>query len=169
MWIDGRKLDDITDYLNYSFVPLVLVAWAGWLPQPAVVWAAIAAVTSAFAFVNIGAKEEAEGFFLGFPSYWNVFAIYVLLWFQAQPYLVLFFLLLFSVMTLLPLRFVYPSHFRRWKIFFVGGGALWWCLVTWILWVYPTAPSWIVWLSAGYPVGYMFVSVWLDWQSRRSL
>ena len=34
-WIDGRKLDDIVDFINYTFVPIFLVWHAGWLPEPA--------------------------------------------------------------------------------------------------------------------------------------
>ena len=40
--IDGRKLDDIADYANYTFVPLVLLAHSGWLPTPGWLWAGIA-------------------------------------------------------------------------------------------------------------------------------
>ena len=30
--IDGRTLDDIVDYLNYTFIPFLLLCHAGWLP-----------------------------------------------------------------------------------------------------------------------------------------
>ena len=33
-------------------------------------------LASVFGFANVGAKEEKGGFFLGFPSYWNVVAFY---------------------------------------------------------------------------------------------
>src|SRR3984885_9169859 len=39
--IDGRKLDDIVDYLNYTFLPLILIASAGWLPSPTWLWASV--------------------------------------------------------------------------------------------------------------------------------
>ncbi len=75
--IDGARLDDIIDYLNYTVVPIVLLIHAGWLPDPAWAWAAVPLVASALAFSNTGAKDSGQGFFLGFPSYWNIFAFYV--------------------------------------------------------------------------------------------
>ena len=72
--IDGARLDDVIDYINYTFVPIVLLIHAGWLPDPAPLWAAFPLVASALAFSNTESKDTEEGFFLGFPSYWNVFA-----------------------------------------------------------------------------------------------
>src|SRR5918999_947843 len=74
--IDGRTIDDIVDYLTFTFVPLLLVWRMGWLPDPAVLWIAPALMASLFGFANTAAKDEAGGFFLGFPSYWNVAALY---------------------------------------------------------------------------------------------
>ena len=70
--IDGRTIDDIVDYLTFTFIPLLLIWRMGWVPEPAAAWIAPALVTSLLGFANVGAKEEAGGFFLGFPSYWNV-------------------------------------------------------------------------------------------------
>ena len=74
--IEGRTIDDIVDYLTYTFVPLLLVWRMGWVPEPAAVWIAPALLASLFGFANTGIKDESGGFFLGFPSYWNVVAFY---------------------------------------------------------------------------------------------
>src|ERR671916_3331022 len=74
--IDGRTIDDIVDYLTFTFLPLLLVWRMGWLPEPAALWVVPALLASLFGFANTGAKDEEGGFFLGFPSYWNVVAIY---------------------------------------------------------------------------------------------
>ena len=65
--IDGRKLDDIVDYLNYTFLPLLMIGSAGWLPQPSWLWASVPLVASVFAFVHTGAKEEIQRFLSRFP------------------------------------------------------------------------------------------------------
>src|SRR5690606_27658971 len=75
--IDGRRLDDIVDYQVWTFVPLLLIWHAGWLPEPSLIWIAFPVMASLLTFANTGAKEEDEGFFLGFPSYWNIFAFYL--------------------------------------------------------------------------------------------
>ncbi len=114
--IDGRKLDDIVDYLNYTFLPLLMVGSADWLPSPTWLWASVPLVASVFAFVHTGAKEETNGFFLGFPSYWNVFAFYTAVWLSGFGQgTVLAIALVLSGLSVLPLRFVYPNRAR-------GGG-----------------------------------------------
>src|SRR5918994_5941410 len=78
--IDGRTIDDIVDYLTFTFVPLLLVWRMGWLPAPASAYVVIALVASLLGFAHREAKQEADGFFRGFPSYWNVYAFYAGLW-----------------------------------------------------------------------------------------
>jgi phosphatidylcholine synthase len=36
--IEGRTIDDIVDFLTYTFVPLLLMWRMEWLPPPAEVW-----------------------------------------------------------------------------------------------------------------------------------
>jgi phosphatidylcholine synthase len=163
--IDGRKLDDIVDYLNYTFLPLVMIARADWLPSPAWLWVSIPLVASVFAFVNTGAKEECNGFFLGFPSYWNVFAFYTAVWFsEFGQGIVLAIALALSVLSVLPLRFVYPNRAPRWRTSFLAGGAAWLAVIAAILCYYPDRPipSWLLWLSAVYPALYVVASLYLD-------
>jgi phosphatidylcholine synthase len=167
--IDGRKLDDIVDYLNYTFLPLLMVGRAGWLPEPAWLWVSVPLVASVFAFVNTGAKEEANGFFLGFPSYWNIFAFYTAVYFYRWGSGgVLALVLVLSVLSVVPLRFVYPNRAPRWRRFFVLGGLVWLAILLIILWQYPApaSPNALLILSAVYPVFYLAASVYLDCRER---
>ena len=76
--IDGALLDNLVDYLNYVFVPAVLIYRAGVLPGDLALPSAAAICTvSAFQFVHREAKTADA--FRGFPSYWNVVAAYLLL------------------------------------------------------------------------------------------
>jgi phosphatidylcholine synthase len=167
--IDGRKLDDIVDYLNYTFLPLLMIASAGWLPQPSWLWASIPLVASVFAFVHTGAKEELNGFFRGFPSYWNVFAFYTAVWLAACGQgIVLALALALSGLSVLPIRFVYPNRAPCWRGLFVGGGIVWLVIILAILWYYSKAPipASLLWLSTIYPAFYIVASVYLDWRLR---
>ena len=158
--IDGRTIDDIVDYLTYTFVPLLLVWRMEWLPEPAVVWIAPALVASLFGFANTAAKDEAGGFFLGFPSYWNVVAFYAGFahhlygaWVNAAA------LLLFAMLTVLPMRFLYPNLApRRWRKPLIVGALLWLAVMLWLLLDYPDAPAWMVWGSLLYPAFYFWLS-----------
>lgn len=164
--VDGARLDDIVDYLNYTFLPLLLLWHAGWLPDPAWLWVSIPLVASALAFCNTGAKDHDDGFFVGFPSYWNMFALYVAVMFPDSPYVVLVLALLLSVLSVLPVRFVYPNRAARWRPLFLGGGALWLGVLLALVWKYPDVPAWLLGVSLIYPVVYTALSVYLDFTSR---
>lgn len=166
--IDGRTIDDIVDYLTYTFLPLLLVWRMGWLPEPAVLWVVPALVASLFGFANTGAKDEAGGFFLGFPSYWNVVAFYAGIWHHLYgAWLNAGVLAGLTVLTLLPVGFVYPNLAPRpWKGPIVAGAVAWMVLLLVMLDGYPRAPEWLVWTSLAYPAFYLGVSLYL-WGRRR--
>jgi phosphatidylcholine synthase len=168
-WIDGRKLDDIVDYLNYTFLPILLVWHTAWLPQPVWLWCAIPLITSALAFVHDGAKESDRGFFRGFPSYWNIAVFYIDVVFRhAGPWVVLAIMLGLSSLSITPVRFVYPNRPPCWKGFFLGGAAAWGAILLLMLAWYPQIPPWLTGLSLVYPILYALTSFWLDWKDRRS-
>ena len=158
--IEGRTIDDIVDYLTFTFVPLLLIWRMGWLPDPAVVWIAPALMASLFGFANTAAKDEAGGFFLGFPSYWNVVAFYAGFAHHLYgPWVNAAILLLLALLTLLPARFLYPNLAPRpWRTPLVVGALVWLGMMLWLLLDYPLAPAWLVWLSLLYPAFYFWLS-----------
>jgi len=158
--IDGRTIDDIVDYLTFTFVPLLLVWRMGWLPEPAVVWIAPALLASLFGFANTAAKDEAGGFFLGFPSYWNVVAFYAGFAYRLYgPWVNAALLLLLAILTVLPVRFLYPNLAPRpWRTPLIVGALLWLGMMLWLLVDYPHGRTWMVWLSLVYPAIYFWLS-----------
>lgn len=166
--IDGRTIDDIVDYLTYTFVPLMLVWRMGWVPEPAGLWVAPAMVASLFGFAHTAAKDEGGGFFLGFPSYWNIVAIYLgLLDGAAGPWPGGLIVALLTVLTVLPVRFVYPNLAPRpWRTPTLIGALLWLILLAVILVQFDDPPAWAVGLSLAYPVYYVVLSVALDARAR---
>jgi phosphatidylcholine synthase len=166
--IDGRKLDDIVDYVNYSFVPIILLCRAEWLPAPVWAWASIPLMASLFGFAHVGAKEDEAGFFRGFPSYWNVVVFYVAVWLHVYgPYVVLTVVLLLSLLTVLPVRFVYPTRPPCWPVFFAGGGAVWLAILLIMIFQYPSVSPVLLACSGIYPVLYVLFSIYLDVQRRQ--
>lgn len=162
-------MDDIIDFLTYTFLPLLLVWRMNWVPDPALLWIAPAVVASLFGFCNVGAKHEEEGYFLGFPSYWNIVAFYIGLWYPLMgPWPGAVLILLLTIATLLPLKFLYPNLAPPpWKTVTIIGGVLWAIAFSWMLWNYQRVPQWLIWASLIYPVGYLVLSMYLDWNSRR--
>jgi phosphatidylcholine synthase len=162
--IDGRTIDDLVDYLTYTFVPLLLMWRMGWLPEPGVLWVAPALVASLFGFANREAKDESAGFFLGWPSYWNVVAFYAGLfegpvaarWTAAT-------VLLLALLTVLPVRFLYPNLAPpAWRSTVIVGAAVWIGTLIAILVQYPAPPGWLIIVSLIYPGFYAVLSLYLD-------
>jgi phosphatidylcholine synthase len=104
---DGRRLDDIVDFHTYTSLPLLLVWRSGALPGASGWLLLVPLLASAYGFSQADAKTE-DGFFLGFPSYWNVVAFY--LFFLAPPVAITAgVLLLLGGLTFVPARYLYPS------------------------------------------------------------
>jgi phosphatidylcholine synthase len=174
--IAGRTIDDIVDYLTFTFVPLLLVWRMGWVPfTPGVAgaaWIAPALLASLMGFANVGAKDEAAGYFRGFPSYWNIVAFYAGLAFHAfgemGQWLTGILLLALAALTVSPVRFIYPNLApRRWKLSIMLGAAVWLVLLLGMLPVYREVPGWLVGVSLIYPAFYATLSILLDPQRGR--
>jgi len=170
--IDGRTIDDLVDYLTFTFIPLMLVWRMEWLPREAEPLLPIAMVASVFGFANSAAKQENAGFFLGFPSYWNIYAFYVGLWVTQYGWSGRLFsagvLALLSLLSVLPIRFLYPNLAPGvWRIPVLLGAAVWTVLLLLMLWSYPddVSPA-LYWLSLVYPAFYTLLSMYLDAAAR---
>jgi len=104
---DGRRLDDIVDFQTYTSLPLLLVWRSGALPGAAGLLLLLPLLASAYGFSQADAKTD-DGYFLGFPSYWNVVAFYI--FFLAPPLPVTAaVLLVLTALTFVPARYLYPS------------------------------------------------------------
>jgi len=159
--IDGRRLDDIVDFLNFAIVPVVfLLAW-GAFPHWSV--AAVPVLASAYGFAQEDAKT-ADDFFLGWPSYWNVVALYVWL-FGLEPAAATTVVLVFSALVFVPLKYVYPSKLRRMRLVTNGAGTLWILLLAFIVLFPDAADAWhLTALSLVFPAWYLVLSAWLgEW------
>ena len=105
---DGRKLDDITDFLTYTALPLLLIWRAHLLPHGTEWCLVFPLLASAYGFCQSDAKTE-DGFFLGFPSLWNVVAFYLYALHVTGP-LALATVLVLAFMTFVPSRYLYPTQ-----------------------------------------------------------
>jgi len=156
--IDGRRLDDIVDFLNYVIVP-VFFLWAGgfWL-HPG--WLIAPVLASAIGFAQVDAKTE-DNFFLGFPSFWNILAIYLWL-FGAGPVFSTVWIAGLAIAVFIPLKYLYPSKLepRSMRRALAVGGIVW-CTT---LAACAGQPEWTqsLWLrefSLAYPAWYVGLSM----------
>jgi len=159
---DGARLDDIVDYLTYVFVPVLLILEADLLP-PA--WGPAAGVAvllaSAYGFSQSEAKVKAgDYFFTGFPSYWNIVALYLYVW-RLPPAAAAAILLALAGLVFVPLRYVYPSRTETLRGLTLVLGTTWGALVFWLLWALPAAAEPWLSLSLVFPAYYAALSIWL--------
>ncbi len=128
---DGRRLDDRIDFHTYTTLPLFLIWRAELLPPEWQMCLLIPLLASAYGFCQTEAKTD-DGYFLGFPSYWNIIAFYLyVLEMPAWGNVAL--LLFFALLTFVPARYLYPTHRGRLNRWTNVIGAIWGLLVIVIL------------------------------------
>jgi phosphatidylcholine synthase len=111
-WFDGSALDFVVDYANYVFIPAVVLAGAGLMPNPfATIAGVIAAVVGALYFADRRMKTPEQAF-RGFPAVWNTVAFLLVIY--RPPAVVAFAAVaLFAVLTFTPVEFVHPVRVKR--------------------------------------------------------
>jgi len=156
--IDGALLDNILDYVNYVLVPALFLIRADVLPESVRLLAACSILlTSAYQFTQTDAKTD-DHHFKGFPSYWNVAALYMLL--MNLPVWVNFgFLMLFNIMVFIPIKYIYPSRNSYLRTLTLVLTYLYGAIGIWGLIQYPNHPQWVVWASFIYVAYYLVLSI----------
>jgi phosphatidylcholine synthase len=134
---DGGRLDDLIDFQTYTSLPLLLIWRAKLVPpewQPVLIAPLLA---SAYGFCQTTAKTD-DGYFLGFPSYWNIIAFYLYV-LRPSTWFTVAILCFFALMTFVPARYLYPTHRGRLNRWTNQLGAIWAILLIWIVWYLPEA------------------------------
>lgn len=158
---DGSLLDNIVDYMTYALAPMALLLTTGHLPSGAwgLVVASIPLLASCYQFCRTDAKTD-DHYFLGFPSYWNIVAFYVIA-LDLSPAVTTATLLVLCVMVFVPIKYLYPSRTEiLWPIT-MAITSLWFVAFAAIVATLPNPPLWLVLVSLAYPVYYTAVSGYL--------
>jgi phosphatidylcholine synthase len=163
---DGARLDDIVDYLTFVFVPAVLVFHAGLVPAG---WGGVPAaamlLSSAYGFAAADAKTD-DHFFTGFPSYWNIAALYL---FAAKLPIVLntVILLALSVLVFVRIGYVYPSRTPVLRGLTIALCVVWGVMLLPIIAMLPDVPAALLIASLLFPVYYVVLSLILHGRRAR--
>jgi phosphatidylcholine synthase len=155
---DGARLDDIVDYLTYVVAPLFVLYSAGILPAG---WeagvAAVVLLSSAYGFASTDAKAD-DHFFTGFPSYWNIVAVYLYAAGLPRPVNGAI-LLVLSALVFVRIGYVYPSRTPVLRGLTTVLGLVWAVMVVAIIWMMPEVPRLLLIVSLHFPVYYMVLSL----------
>lgn len=165
---DGALLDNIVDYLTYVFAPMLLLWTNGYLPDGLLgaACAAVPVVASCYQFCRTDAKT-ADHFFLGFPSYWNVLAFYVVV-LELAPATTAVLVAIFTVLVFVPVKYVYPSRTATLWTLNMTLASLWLVAFAVITAQLPDPNSTVVLASLAYLGYYAGVSFWLTARTSRS-
>ncbi len=128
---DGRRLDDLIDIHTYTTLPLLLILRAGLIPEGQEAWLLAPLLASAYGFCQVSAKTD-DGYFLGFPSYWNVIAFYLYV-LQPPPAVTIATLVFFAALTFVPARYLYPTHRGKLNRLTNQLAVPWCALLVWIV------------------------------------
>ena len=161
--IDGARIDDIVDYMTFVLVPLLVLDAAHGLPHAATIpVAGVVLSSSLYGFVAPDAKSS-DHFFTGFPSYWNIVVLYLLL-FSVPPVVNAAVLLGLSALVFVRIGYVYPSRTPVLMRTTLALGALWAIAIGAIIWMWPSPPSWLAVTSLAFPVYYLVLSLVLHFR-----
>jgi phosphatidylcholine synthase len=164
---DGALMDNIIDYFTYVVVPALFLYISDVLPPGwGIVGACAILLASAFQFSRTDAKTD-DYFFTGFPSYWNIVAIYALI-LGLNPWVNLVILLFLVLLVFIPIKYVYPTRstqLRTLTLILIGVYAV---MSIWALFTsFPTMPNWMI-LATFLFFGYYFaLSIWLTFATRK--
>jgi phosphatidylcholine synthase len=156
---DGALLDNIVDYLNYTFVPAFFLIWSDFLPPQTGLLAASAILfSSAYQFCQSDAKT-ADHYFKGFPSYWNIMVYYMFI-LNLNAWINLAVVLLLALFVFVPIKYIYPSRTRLYQGLTLSLAAVWGVGNVMILLTYPDHAAWLVWLSLAFALYYTGMSLY---------
>jgi phosphatidylcholine synthase len=163
----GQKLDDLIDYLTFVFVPALLLWQADLLP-PRGGFGVVAAIllSSAYGFAREDAKTS-DHFFTGFPSYWNVVALYLFVA-GLTPAANGVILLAFAALVFVRIGYVYPTRTPVLRPLTLALAALWGATILAMILGLPHPQPSLVALSLLFPAYYTVLSLVLHARGERS-
>jgi phosphatidylcholine synthase len=161
---DGAMVDNVIDVLTFVWLPVFIIWRAELLPNS--LWLVAPILAALYAYGQVNMKTD-DSFFLGFPSYWNVVALY-LYWLQPAALPAVLLILIPAVLSFVPTRYLYPSKNQTLSKT-TWGLALVWVALTLYLLACEEPNRTLVWVSFFYPVYYLAASFYVDWQLRRRI
>jgi len=163
---DGSALDNLIDFHTYTSLPLLLVWRAGVLTDGLAWLLLLPLLASAYGFSQVNAKTD-DGFFLGFPSYWNIVAFYL---YVLRPPVVLAagLIVVFAVLTFVPTPYIYATRGGPFARTMNIGSAIWFVLLGLVLFGSPSYSKELATVSVIYPATYLGLSGAVTFRRRRS-
>lgn len=157
---DGSTLDNIIDTLNFAWIPIAILFQLGTLP---VIVLVVPIVASMYAYGQSNMKTQ-DGFFLGFPTYWSIVALYIWL-VPLNSVAATLLILVCGILSFVPTRYLYPSKNAYLRVITWPLTIVWFIIITVIL-TTNNRSAILVGLSLVYPIYYMLASFYVEYKYR---
>ena len=110
--IDGMMLDTIVDYINYVFIPCIIIYKFNYVPEQfEIIVPILILCISLFSFSYMKIMTE-NYLYVGFPSIWNVIVIYLsILDLNVWNNLFIFFILI--ILKIIPIKVIHPMRYKN--------------------------------------------------------
>jgi phosphatidylcholine synthase len=156
---DGAALDNLIDFQTYTTMPLLLIWRAGVLPEELTWLLMFPLMASAYGFSQVNVKS-ADGFFVGFPSYWNIVAFYLFVLHPAA-WISVALIVTCSTATFVPTPYLYATRGGPFSKTINIGSALWFVMLGLVLFGPEAQRRTVAILSLAYPVMYLALSTFV--------
>jgi phosphatidylcholine synthase len=162
---DGSALDNLIDFHTYTSLPLLLIWRAGILPGGLVWLLLLPLLASAYGFSQVNVKTD-DGFFLGFPSYWNIVAYYL---FVLPPpvWVPVALLTTCAVLTFIPTRYIYATKGGPFATLINAGSVIWFVSLGFVLSGPEEYRRTVAVASLAFPVMYLSLSAFVTFSRKR--
>jgi phosphatidylcholine synthase len=157
-YFDGALLDNIVDYLTYVAAPTFLMLRANVIPDgfAGEAVAAFVMIASAYGFSRTDAKTE-DNYFRGFPSYWNLVALY-LFCLGLAPVINATIVAILALMVFVPIKYIYPNRTERMRPLTLSLAAVWGVATAAMLPMLPAHSDLLLYTSLAFVVYYFVMS-----------
>jgi len=156
---DGAALDNLIDFQTYVTLPLLLLWRADVLPDRLGWLLLLPLLAAAYGFSQVNVKT-ADGFFLGFPSYWNIVAYYLFVFHPAAAVSIAV-ITTCSVLTFVPTTYLYATRGGPFAKLINIGSIVWFASLGLVLYGPLEYRRPIAIASLAYPAMYMVLSAYV--------
>ena len=162
---DGAALDNVIDFQTYVTLPLLLLWRTETLPGGLAWLLLLPLLAAAYGFSQVNVKTS-DGFFLGFPSYWNIVAYYLFVlpppaWASAAL------IVTCSVLTFVPTPYLYATRGGPFAKPINIGSAVWFISLGLVLYGPEEYRRAVAIISLAFPVIYMTLSAFVTFTRKR--
>ncbi len=112
--IDGKTLDTIIDYINYIFIPCIMLYKFYYLPQNfTIILPIIILCISLYSYTNTNLTDSSFSY-IGFPSIWNIVILYLEI-LSFDKFINLLIISFFIFLKFIPLKIFHPMRYKKLK------------------------------------------------------